>query len=163
MSLADLSSVLWRERELLEMLLFKLDVQQLLLAAGRTEWVPRASREVEAVLEKLGETELNRSLQVEIVAMELGLSPNPSLRMLASSAPEPWGQLMRDHHRAFLDLAARIEAVSDANRDLVMSAKKATDAVLASLDSGEPALATYVPTGQRAPLQRKAALLDEEI
>ena len=32
----ELSMQLWRERELLEMLLFKLDEQQLLLAAGRT-------------------------------------------------------------------------------------------------------------------------------
>ena len=35
-SLTDLASVLWRSRELLEMLLFKLEEEQLLLAANRS-------------------------------------------------------------------------------------------------------------------------------
>ena len=41
MALAELSNVLWRERELLEMLLFKLESEQLVLAAGRTHWLAR--------------------------------------------------------------------------------------------------------------------------
>ena len=36
MGLAELSSILWRERDMLELLLFKLEEEQLVLAAGRT-------------------------------------------------------------------------------------------------------------------------------
>ena len=39
MSVNDLSAVLWRERELLELLTFKLEEEQLLLTAGRSRWV----------------------------------------------------------------------------------------------------------------------------
>ena len=48
MSVNDLSAVLWRERELLELLTFKLEEEQLLLAAGRSRWISHASREVVA-------------------------------------------------------------------------------------------------------------------
>src|SRR4051812_39244560 len=44
MALTEVSNVLWRERELLEMLLFKLEEEQLLLTAGRTRWLPHATR-----------------------------------------------------------------------------------------------------------------------
>ena len=50
MSLTEVSSILWRERELLELLLFKLEEEQLLLAAGRSRWLGHATREVEMVL-----------------------------------------------------------------------------------------------------------------
>ena len=50
MSMEDLSSVLWRERDLLELLLFKLEVEQLVLTSGRTHWLAVAAREVETVL-----------------------------------------------------------------------------------------------------------------
>ena len=36
MSLNDVSKLLWRERELLELLLFKLDEENMIVAAGRT-------------------------------------------------------------------------------------------------------------------------------
>src|SRR5438045_4734995 len=39
MGLAELSSILWRERDMLELLLFKLEEEQLVLAAGRTRWL----------------------------------------------------------------------------------------------------------------------------
>ena len=60
MGLREVSAILWRERHLLELLLFKLDEEQLVLAAGRTRWLPRATREVEMVLEEIRQTELER-------------------------------------------------------------------------------------------------------
>jgi acyl-CoA synthetase (AMP-forming)/AMP-acid ligase II len=45
-----LSQVLWRERELLETLQYRLEVEQLVMAAGRTRWLAHATREVETVL-----------------------------------------------------------------------------------------------------------------
>jgi hypothetical protein len=51
--LADLSSILWREREMLELLLFKLEEEQLVLASGRGRWLVHATREVEMVLDHI--------------------------------------------------------------------------------------------------------------
>lgn len=62
MSMEDLSSVLWRERELLETLLYKLEVEQLVLAGGRSHWLATAAREVERVLDRIREIEVLRAL-----------------------------------------------------------------------------------------------------
>ena len=74
MAMEDLSSVLWHERELLETLAYKLEVEQLVLAGGRTHWLAAAAREVENVLERIREIELLRAVEVEAVAEELGLA-----------------------------------------------------------------------------------------
>ena len=58
MALSDVSNILWRERQLLELLVFKLEEEQLVLAAGRTRWLAHATREVENVL---GEIQARRA------------------------------------------------------------------------------------------------------
>ena len=79
MGLADLSSILWREREMLELLLFKLEEEQLVLASGRSRWLAHATREVEVVLEQIRSTEVIRATEVEAVGTALGLGPHPAL------------------------------------------------------------------------------------
>lgn len=74
MGLAELSSILWAERRLLELLVFKLESQQLLLGSGRDRWLPRSSDELEAVLEDLRHTEVLRAMEARAVATELGLA-----------------------------------------------------------------------------------------
>jgi hypothetical protein len=54
MSLPDLAAVLWRQRDLLERLTYRLECEQLLLAAGRTRWLAVATSEVERVLRSCG-------------------------------------------------------------------------------------------------------------
>ena len=44
-------SILWRERELLDTLLYRLEVEQLVLASGRTDRLMRAAQDVESTLE----------------------------------------------------------------------------------------------------------------
>ena len=90
MSMTDLSSVLWRSRELLELLLFKLEEEQLLLASGRSRWLTHATREVEVVLDQIRQTEVVRAAYAQAVAVELGLSPEAALGELADAAPAPW-------------------------------------------------------------------------
>ena len=41
MSLSEVSNILWRERQLLELLVFKLEEEQFVLASGRTRWLAR--------------------------------------------------------------------------------------------------------------------------
>ena len=75
--LNEVSTVLWRERQLLELLVFKLEEEQLLLNAGKSRWVNHASREVEIVLDQLRAAELLRAVKVESAAEELGLPSYP--------------------------------------------------------------------------------------
>lgn len=137
MGLREVSAILWRERHLLELLLFKLDEEQLVLAAGRTRWLPRATREVEMVLEEIRQTELERALEVSRVAVDLGLPAHASLRQLAESAPEPWQGILVEHRQAFLALTDEITGLVQTNRELLVRGQKAVREVLASIGDGK--------------------------
>src|SRR5947208_4817639 len=91
MALSDVSNILWRERQLLELLVFKLEEEQLVLAAGRSRWLAYATREVENVLAEIKRMELERAVQVADAGRALGLSGSPTLRELSSLTPAPWG------------------------------------------------------------------------
>jgi len=69
---AEVSDILWRERELLDVLLFKLDQERLLLAEDNVRWLARANHEIDVVLEELRLTELTRAMEVDTLAAELG-------------------------------------------------------------------------------------------
>jgi hypothetical protein len=137
MGLREVSAILWRERHLLELLLFKLDEEQLVLAAGRTRWLARATREVEMVLEEIRQTELERAVEVSRVAVDLGLGADASLRQLAEAAAEPWRGILAEHREAFLTLTDEVTALVQTNRELLVRGQKAVRDVLASIgDAG---------------------------
>ena len=162
MGLAEVSSTLWRERELLELLLFKLEEEQLLLASGRSRWLARATREVEVVLEEIRRCELLRAVQVDEVAAELGLGAGPSLRALADAAGEPWGSLLHEHRKAFLAATTEIQTMAEANRDLLASGQRAArDALLSMTDTDRSE--TYTPRGTPVAAGAGARLVDEAI
>lgn len=127
-----LSQVLWRERELLDTLLYHLEVERLVLGDGRTQWLARASDDVERDLVRLRETEILRSVVAEEAAAELGMPPSPSLRALADAVDEPWHSILVDHRDAFVALSREIALVSDDNRTLLSSGLRwAREALLA--------------------------------
>ncbi len=159
MSMEDLSSVLWHERELLETLAYKLEVEQLVLENGRTHWLAAAARDVETVLERIRDFELLRSVEVEAVAEELGLEPNPSLREIAECCDEPWRSIWLDHREAFTTTAARITRLSESNRELLTAGYHAAQATLLSLSEGA---GTYGSDGAVA-TDRRASLLDRSL
>lgn len=162
MSLTEVSSILWRERELLELLLFKLEEEQLLLAAGRSRWLGHATREVEMVLEELRRAELGRAVEVEAVAASLGLEPGVSLRELAEQSPAPWNDILREHRNAFLAASQEISALAQANRELLTNGFRAARETLMSL-GGEAEVKTYAPDGQTIQRTRGPRLLNEAI
>lgn len=136
MSMEDLSAVLWQERELLETLLYRLEVEQLVLAGGRTRWLPAAAREIDACLEHIREVELLRAVAVDTVAAELGLEPNASLHEIADSCEEPWCSIWLDHREAFTTVAAQIGQLSESNRTLLTAGYQAAQATLLSMAEG---------------------------
>ncbi|GII24519.1 flagellar export chaperone FlgN [Planosporangium mesophilum] len=158
MGLADLSSILWREREMLELLLFKLEEEQLVLAAGRTRWLAHATREVEMVLDQIRSTEVLRAAEVAAIGVELGLGPNPSLAQLSDLVEAPWSDLLRDHRKTFLALTAEISALAEANRDLLTTGQRAVrETMLAVAGSVE----TYGRRGETVGAAPRARLIDE--
>ncbi len=158
MPLKALSDVLWRERELLEQLLFKLEVEQLLLVSGRTTRLPLATREVEEVLEQIRAAELGRTIEVEEAAGILGLPSGVSLLELAKASPAPWDGILLEHRENFVRLTAEISDVSRSNRDLLASSHRATQETLMGL---RDSVQTYDPSGASRPAVAGAQLLDE--
>jgi hypothetical protein len=153
MGLQEVSTTLWHERNLLELLLFKLEEEQLLLAAGRTRWLARATREVEVVLERIREAEIMRAMEVDDVAPALLLPPGPSLRQLSEHAPPPWDTMFADHRQAFLELTEEITQLASTNRELLARGQRATQDFLNNFVDPQPT--TGYPTDgtrDRAPL-----------
>jgi hypothetical protein len=147
MGLNELSGVLWRERQLLELLLFKLEEEQLILTSGRTQWLGHATREVESVLDQIRTAELGRSIEADEAAREVGLPEGSGLRAIAAAAPNPWDALLGEHHAAFVDLTDQINQLAQGNRDLLSASHRATRETLLSL---QETVDTYDPRGTAA-------------
>ena len=158
MGLADLASILWREREMLELLLFKLEEEQLVLAGGRTRWLAHATREVEAVLEEIRRTEVIRAVEVQAIGASLGLGDSPSLTALADSAPAPWSDLLNQHRKAFLTLTAEVSALAEANRDLLTTGARAVRETMLSVAGS---VETYGRRGETVAAAPRTRLIDE--
>lgn len=130
--LSDLSQVLWQERETLELVLFKLEGQRLLLQHGQDRWVCHASRELDAVLDQLSSMELNRALASATAADELRVPDDAGLWDLSAAAPAPWPSVIERHVVALVRLADEIVAVAAGNRALLTEGlagvRKAMDA-----------------------------------
>lgn len=119
--LTELSEVLWRQREALELVVFKLEEQRLLLLDGQHRWLCHASREVEAVLDRLGEMELCRAVAAAAAGAELDVVDDPRLCALAEAAPPPWPSVLGRHIEALRRLTRDIFALANCNRELLQS------------------------------------------
>jgi hypothetical protein len=135
----DLSTLLWRERELLELLVFKLEEEQLLLTAGRSKWLHHATREVEAVLARLRTAGIERTVEASTVAVEWGLGEDATLRQLVERAPnDVWHDILQSHLTALTALTAQIADVRDTNLTYLRAATRATQETLAAVGAAEP-------------------------
>jgi hypothetical protein len=160
MSVHELSALLWRERELLEVLQFKLEVEQLLLTSGNTRWLARASAETEQVSAHLRDLGLARTVEVAAVANEWGCAPESTLADLIEHSPDAvWTEILGSHLKGFADLVERIQIARDANLVLLREANRATQDTIGDLDIGP---ATYTSSGSTAANSAAARLLDEE-
>jgi hypothetical protein len=157
----ELSALLWRERELLELLVFKLDEEQLLLSAGRTRWVQHATREVEQVLELVREAGLGRSVEVAAVAAEWGTSQDATLSELVSQAPAgPWADILTAHLTAMTELIAQIRSLRDVNEQFLRAAARYTQESLAGADNQAT---TYDSRGTSGAAATGARLFDQSL
>ena len=161
MGVNDLSTLLWRERELLELLVFKLEEEQLLLTAGRTKWLHHATREVEQVLGHLRTTGIERTVEASVVAVGWGLAEDATLRSLAEGAPDDaWREVLLSHLTALTALTAQIADVRDTNLTYLRAATRATQETLAGVGVGGPAPQEYTGRGTRATAAYGSHLFD---
>ncbi len=160
MSLNEFSGVLWRERQLLELLLFKLEEEQLILTSGKTQWLGHATREVESVLEQIRGAELGRAIEADAAAREVGVPEGSSLLTIASQAPAPWRELLTEHHRAFVELTEQVNELAEGNRELLATSSRAAQETLLSLAES---VQTYDPRGATSAATSGASLLDQAL
>lgn len=139
-----LTWVLWRERELLEGLLFRLETEALVMSSGRTRWLPAAARDVEEAAQQVREIELLRAVAADEAAAGVGLEPNPSLRALVAAADEPWASILSEHREAFSTLSDEIVRAASVNRGLISAGLRAAHETLLDLDGGAK---TYTAAG----------------
>ena len=157
----ELSALLWREREMLELLTFKLEEEQLLLSAGRTRWLPFATREVEQVLERLRQSAFERSIEVSEVSQQWGTSEDATLKEIIANAPsEAWKETFSSHLAALNELAGGIASLRDSNLQFLRAASRSTQETLAHIvtDTG-----TYDAKGAADIPSPRARLLDNEL
>lgn len=156
----DLSLILWRERELLETLVYKLEIEKLVLASGQSRWLAVAAREVEGVLESLRETELLRAVAADEAAAAIGMASNPSLRALAEASAEPWRSILMDHRDAFLGYTDEIMQIASVNRELLTAGQQAAREALMGLKDDADG---YSPDGSAVVGDRRHRLLDQSM
>jgi hypothetical protein len=96
-SLAELSGLLWRERDVLEQLVALLD-------AGADQV------ETDGLLRSISSLELHRAITAREVAVELGLDGEPTLQDLVERTTGEWVPVLAGHRRALQDLVDRTKA-----------------------------------------------------
>ncbi len=155
-----LSLVLWRERELLETLQYRLEVEQLVMANGQTRWLAHAAREVEEAVDQLREMELLRAVAADQAAAEAGLAPNPSLADLIEAADEPWRAILADHREAFAATSEEIERIAATNRVLIAHGLRAAHETLLGTDVGGR---MYTAAGAATPGDTRVGVVDRSL
>ncbi|MBN1091625.1 flagellar protein FlgN [Blastococcus sp. TML/M2B] len=157
MDYQHLSTLLWREQELLDLLLFKAEEKQYLIVTGKTRWLARIAHEIEVVLDQLRTLEVERAAATETIAGRLGLGANPSLKQVAEAAPAPWNDLFGKHHEALLVLITDLRSLSDANRELIEGGLAAIGDALVQTRA---AAGTYGASGRHDDGSHRAVTLD---
>ncbi|KQO98256.1 flagellar export chaperone FlgN [Leifsonia sp. Leaf264] len=162
MSMHEVSALLWAERELLDVLVFKLETEQLLLTAGKTRWLPRATGEIEKIQSKLSEVNLALAVEVSIVAAEWDLPEDSSLLQLADSdaAEDVWREILVSHHKALTSSLTELAGLRDSNEHLIRSAIRSTQETLADANGSA---AVYNASGATHSGRATARLIDKEL
>lgn len=152
-----LTWVLWRERELLEALLYRLELEELVMSTGRSRWLANVTRDVDEVVAELREVEILRAVAADEAAADAGLEPNSSLAQLIDAAGDPWRSILVEHRDTFLTLTDEIARVAQSNRALIVSGLRATQDTLLGIDRNAT---TYTAAGAVDRGDSRSAVVD---
>lgn len=159
LALSDLSAGLWRIQELLELLTYKLEVQQVLIETGRARWMGRSTREIDIVLQEMRETELMRAVDAGPVCDALGLPADTPLSEIAAAAPVPWDSVLAEHRATLTKATSELAALSRSNGDMLEASYRAVKETLDRFNHTADA-PTYTARGARE-AQRTHHLFDQ--
>lgn len=160
-ALDDLSHQLWTLRELLDQLVYKLEVQQLLLGAGRSRWLPYVGAELDALLTAIDDVDRARARASRAVTDRVGLPVDASLGELAVAVGEPMGQVLRSHRIHLQSLHDQVADVSRSNHELARRGLASTRDLLAAL--GDDVVDLYDPVGGPSQLSLSSQRLDRTV
>jgi hypothetical protein len=103
-----LSSTLWRLREVLDQLLFKVFQTELVVRSGEFKWLARTTRELDAALQEARNVEVLRAVETVALADRLGVPPELTAAQLVRLAGPPWDSILDDHREALVSLTSDI-------------------------------------------------------
>lgn len=163
--LGELSQVLWRLRDLTSLLVYRLEVQQLVLLSGRSRWVNVSTEDVDDAIEAIRRQEANRVRIVEHLAPLLGTVGDASLRDLCEAVPSPWDIVLAEHQSEFLTLCAEAEEAARGNRELLHRGLTDVRQFLDSMRgrSAEPSEPAYGGRSAGAGAPASAVLVDRDV
>ncbi|MFN8051667.1 MAG: flagellar export chaperone FlgN [Acidimicrobiales bacterium] len=136
--LGELSRTLWNQRALIEVLQYRLEVQQLICINDRAHRLQMAVDEVEAALDDIRRSERARDQIVARCASTLGADAGISLVELCGRVPEPWDAVLAEHQAALLALVNGTERLAATNRELVVRGANDTRALLDAVAGNRP-------------------------
>lgn len=163
--LAELSRVLWQQRALVEVLGYRLEVQQLLMISGRDQRLPLAVGEVEGTLAEIRRVEELRDRITADCAAAMGLDRQATLTMIRDRCGDPWDSVLGDHQVKLLELATDAEELAARNRELAGRGMEDARQMVRRL-GGEPAtVSAYSRRGDRpaAGLALPPSLVDRDV
>jgi hypothetical protein len=166
--LGELNQLLWRERDVLDDVLYRLEVQQLLLVEQRDRWVDRSVDDLERALGRVERYQrMHRDLLDELSAY-LPVHADSTLSEVAAIAPSPWDDILEEQQAALLVLITEIEATSRDNFGLarhgLTQVGEAMERFGRAAGSANQSVDSYGPTGLRGPRRSAdAMLLDRQV
>jgi hypothetical protein len=166
--LGELNQLLWRERDVLEDVLYRLQVQQLLLVEGRERWVERSVDDLERSLARVERYQrMHRDLLDDISAY-LPVHGGSTLSEVVAVTPSPWDDIFEEQQASVLVLINEIEAASRDNHGLarrgMVQAGEAMERFGQATGTTGAGPESYGPTGLRRPRRNvDAMLLDRRV
>jgi hypothetical protein len=159
--LPELSRVLWQQRDLIERLEYRLEVQQLIMVSGRSDRLPTAVGEVEAAISEIRKVEEHRLTIVGDVARAHGLPTHATITQIRNVVAPPWDTVLSDHHTSVLRLVASTEELAARNRELAQHGLAEARTAVAHM-GGAVAPRTYGKTGGQSTLSLPPTLVDRQ-
>lgn len=160
--LEALADTLWAERHLVELLLYRLTLAKLVLAADERRFVALAVGEVDEAVNRLREAELRRELAIAELADAWGEPASElTLTAVAERAPQPWSKVFTDHREGFRALTEEIEATSAENRRLASAGLQSVQHALDVLTTDRTG--TYTAAGVAEPSSARPTRLDQTL
>lgn len=166
--LGELNQLLWREREVLEDVLYRLQVQQLLLVDGRDRWMDRSVEDLERALGRVERYQRMHRELLDDISDHLPVNADSTLSEIVAVTPSPWDDIFEEQQAAVLIIISEIEAASRDNHGLarqgLFHASEAMERFGRSSGSSGQGADSYGPSGLRRPRrQSDAMLLDRQV